>query len=214
MFPKKGILRVLLIILAIAVSGSIIAQVTNQINLADVWSSSGLKQKPGNLKSSPNQINRDFFNNPNEIPDEIAYGQVFRELEDLNKKADDEEKRNNRDGTKFRNLYKEVAQLSNKQARDLDRIAHQTLQRLIPIENRAKQIIDRIHAKTPNGRLQPGQAPPMAPPELEQLDEQQKNIILQGVTELSQNFGQAEFARFADFVNRKIKTGIKKMDSK
>ena len=54
----------------------------------------------------------------------------------------------------------------------------------------------------------------MAPPELEQLDEQRTSIILQGVTELRQNLGEIEFAKFTDFVNRKVKSGIQKIDKK
>jgi hypothetical protein len=112
---------------------------------------------------------------------------------------------------KFRNLYKEMAGLSEPQARDLDRIAHQTNQRIKQLDNRARQIINQIRSRVPGGRLQPGQAPPMPPPELEQLSEQRKAIILQSVGELRNNFGEAEFARFNDFVNRKVKAGIKKV---
>jgi hypothetical protein len=79
------------------------------------------------------------------------------------------------------------------------------------LDNRAKQIIQQIRARTPNGKLQPGQVPPMPPPELEQLSEQRKTLILQSVGELRNNFGEAEFARFNDFVNRKVKAGIKKV---
>jgi hypothetical protein len=128
----------------------------------------------------------------------------------LNKKAD-QEQQNNRDGMKFRNLYQEMAGLNDPQARDLDRIAQQTNQRLKQLDNRARQIINQIRARTPNGKLQPGQVPPMPPPELEQLSEQRKTLILQSVGELRNNFGEAEFARFNDFVNRKVKAGIKKV---
>jgi hypothetical protein len=207
---KKIILRILLVMLVITISGVIVAQVSNQINPAEVWSPTGLKPKPNDLRVPQNRNNQADFTNPQDIPDEIAYGQVFRQLEELNKKAD-QEQQNNRDGMKFRNLYKEMAGLSEKQARDLDRIATQTNGQLRGLDQRAKQIINRIRAKVPGGRLQPGQAPPMPPPELEQLSEQRKALILQSVGELRNNFGEAEFARFADFVNRKVKAGIKKV---
>ena len=214
MFPKSVVLRILLVMLAIAVSGGIIAQVSNQIKQVDFWSPSGLKPKPDNLpKKNPNQIQREIFTNPADIPDEIVYGQIFRHLEELNIKADDEQ-RNNRDGSKFRGLYKVVAQLEEKEARTLDRIANQTNARLKQVDNRIRQIIDEAHAKTPGGRIPKGQPMPTPPPELDQLSEQRKNIILQGMMELRQNFGEAEFAKFTEFVNKKVKTGIKKIDPK
>jgi predicted transglutaminase-like cysteine proteinase len=210
MSHKRVVLRILLIVFAVALSGTIIAQVSNQINLADVWSPTGLKPKPNDLRVPPNRTASTIFTNPADIPDEVAYGQVFQQIEALNGKADFEQQ-NNRDGMKFRNVYKEKARLDERQARDLDRIAKQTNQRIKQLDNQAKQIIQRIRAKTPGGRLPQGQVPPMTPPELEQLTLQKKNLILQGVGELRQNFGEAEFARFADFVNQKVKPGIKKV---
>jgi hypothetical protein len=210
MLPKRIFLRILLVVFALVLGGIIITQVSGQINLADIWSPTGLKPKPNDLRVPPNRNQQNDFTNPNDIPDEIAFGQVFRQLEELNKKAD-QEQQNNRDGMKFRNLYKDMAGLSEKQARDLDRIAQQTNQRLKQLDQRAKQIINQIRSRVPGGRLQPGQAPPMPPPELEQLSEQRKTLILQSVSELRNNFGEAEFARFSDFVNRKVKAGIKKV---
>ena len=128
MFYMRKFFFLVAILATIAIGGTLIAQVSTQINFADVWSSSGLKQKPNDLRKNPNQIKRDFFTNPNDIPDDIAYGQVFRHIQELNGKAD-EEKRNNRNGEKFRNLYQEVAQIDEKQARILDNIAHETNQR-------------------------------------------------------------------------------------
>jgi hypothetical protein len=86
MLPKRVVLRLLLIVLAVAVSGTIIAQVSNQINLADIWSPSGLKPKPNEVRVPPNRNQQNDFTNPNEIPDEIAFGQVFQQIEELNKK--------------------------------------------------------------------------------------------------------------------------------
>jgi hypothetical protein len=210
MLPKRIVLRILLVVFALVLGGIIITQVSGQINLADIWSPSGLKPKPNDLRVPPNRNQQNDFTNPNEIPDEIAFGQVFRQLEELNKKAD-QEQQNNRDGMKFRNLYKQMAGLSDPQARDLDRIAHQTNGQLRRLDQRAKQIINQIRSRVPGGRLQPGQAPPMPPPELEQLSEQRKTLILQSVGNLRTEFGEAEFARFNDFVNRKVKAGIKKV---
>lgn len=70
MSHKKVVLRILLVIFVITVSGSIIAQVSNQINLADVWSSSGLKEKPPTLKPGNWMFNSPNTQSAQEIPDD------------------------------------------------------------------------------------------------------------------------------------------------
>jgi hypothetical protein len=86
MLPKRVVLRILLVVFALVLGGIIITQVSGQINLADIWSPTGLKPKPNYLRVPQNRNQQNDFTNPNEIPDEIAFGQVFRQIDELNKK--------------------------------------------------------------------------------------------------------------------------------
>ena len=214
MSHKRVILRILLVILVIAVSGSIIAQVSNQINLADVWSPSGLKQKPDTLKVIPKSTNLPNNNIPQGIPDDVVYSQVFRHLEELNRKADEDERVKGKDGKPLRNLYKDMAKLDEKEARILDQIAAKTNLETQKLDTRAQQFIAQVRAQTPDHKIQKGQPLPQPPPELEELDNQRTKVIMQAINELRTNFGEAEFARFSNFVNQKVKTGIKAANGK
>ena len=135
-------------------------------------------------------------------------------MPELNKKADEDEKVKNKDGKPLRNLYKDWAKLDERQARILDNIARKTNLETKRLDDRARQIIDEIRAQTPNRTLQKGQRPPLPPQELENLQNQRTALMMQAINELRANFGEAEFARFSQFVNQNIRTGIKIISGK
>lgn len=212
---KKGMFFFLVIFLmAIMVGSTLIAQVNNPFrpNVAEVSSPSGLRQAPEQLQKSKKDIPREIKIYP--IPDDIAYGQVFRHIEELNRKANEDEQGKGKDGSQLRNLYKNMAKLDERQARTLDMVAQKTNQELKRLDQQARQIIERIRAKAPNGRLAKGQAPPVPPPLLTELNDKRKNLILQAITELRANLGEQSFAKFHQFVEQNVKTGIKKRVSK
>ena len=214
MFRSKSNLSILILsLIAVIIGASVIVSSQNNQNRAEISSPTGLKQKPDNLKvpqNNPNQPNPGSKNIPNEIPDDVTYRQIFKHLEELNKKADNEERAKGKDGKKYRNLYKDTARLNEKQARTLDRVADQTYRELKKVDDRAKQVIDQIRAQTPNHRIERGQKPPLPTQELSDLSKQRKDVTLKAVNELRTNFGEAEFVRFSQFVNEKVKTGIRK----
>jgi hypothetical protein len=216
MSHKRFILRILLVILVIAVSGSIVAQVSNQIvrNYGEVYSPSGLQEKPATLKVGSKMSNPANNATLQEIPDDITYSQIFRHLEELNRKADEDERVQGKDGKQLRNLYKDMAKLDERQARILDNIAAKTNAETQKLDDRARQIISEIRAQTPNRTLQKGQAPPLPPQELENLSNQRTALIMQAINELKANLGESEFARFSQFVNQNVKTGIKNANGK
>ncbi len=65
-----------------------------------------------------------------------------------------------------------------------------------PVDTQAHQIIDNIHARTPGGRLAPGQQPPAVPPELTALQARRDSITLRHVQRLRTAWGDARFQRF------------------
>ena len=216
MSRKSYVLLSCVAILAIAaiIGSSVGAQVYDQINQngVRVWSPLGFKQKPNDLKEIPRGINQGA-NVSQDIPEDIVYGQVFRHIEELNRKADEEEQKGN-NGNKLRNLYKDTARLDDRQARLLDKIAKDANHELKKLDKRAREIIDQVRSRTPNGKLEPGQLPPAPPTELYELSSHRKNVILQAVNALRSDLGEAEFARFSEFVNQKVKSGIKRRNGK
>lgn len=204
------------LIVAAIIGSGVGAQVLNQFNQngTNAWSPSGLRQKPDDLKELPKGVGsqRDDLLSQ-DVPEDIVYGQVFRHLEELNKKADEEEQKGN-NGNKLRNLYKQMARLDDRQARALDKIVRGANQELKKLDHRAKQIIAEGRSRTPGRRLERGQAPPPPPAELSELSQRRKEVIWRAVGELRAEFGEGEFARFADFVERKVKPGIKKRGEK
>ncbi len=65
-----------------------------------------------------------------------------------------------------------------------------------PVDTQAHQLIDSIHAKTPGGRLAPGEQPPAIPPELATLQAKRDGITLRHVQRLRTAWGVDRFAQF------------------
>lgn len=183
-----------------------------------VSSPSKLKQKPPKVEKAANRKRQDTVNmssaeaNPEEqnIPEHIIYSQIFRHIQELNRKADDEESKG-KDGSHFRKLYKEMAKLDDKESKALDKITEKTNLEIEKLDKKARKIIEQHRAKTPEGKLEFGQLPPAPPAELVELSNQRKALILQAVGELRTEFGEEEFAKFKDFVEREVKPGIRKI---
>lgn len=211
MFKHRMILCVSgVIIFTIIIGGNIIVSSQNNQNRTEISSPSGVKHRPENLRVPQNVENPNNKYFPQDIPEDVTYRQMFKHIKELNQKADGDERQKGRDGRKFRNLYKDMASLQDKQARLLDRIADETNRELDKLDERAKQIIDQIRSQTPNRRIERGQKPPLPPQELFDLAQRRKDVTLRAINNLRQNLGNAEFVRFNSFVNERVKTGIKK----
>lgn len=206
---NKNLLRILLVILAITVSGTVIAQVSNHINLASVLTDQKLNDS---TQTNPSNLPVQNDISP-EIPVEVVYDHIFSHIDFLNNKATEEE-RNNLSGTMLRNRYKDEAKLDERQARSLDRIAYQTNQELKKIDQQVELIVKKVRANYPQGRVPQGQKPPLPPQELLDLDTQRTNLLLQAINNLRAEFGEAEFTRFTEFVNQKIRPKISIINKK
>lgn len=195
-------------------AGGLLARVSSQIDQSgvEITSPSGLREKPDGLANAPAGTDRrgDYSTEP--IPDDIVYGQIFRHIAELGRKADSEE-RKGRDGRKFRDLYKEKARLTEGQARILDNIARDTNISIRQIDARARQLIAETRARTPNRRIEFGQTIPSPPTELTELSNRRRDLILKAIWDLRQAYGEAGFLNFGVFVDADVKPGIKRMNT-
>jgi hypothetical protein len=63
-----------------------------------------------------------------------------------------------------------------------------------PVDSQAHNLIETIHARTPNGQLKSGEDPPSVPQELIDLQQERDAITLKHVNNLRTSFGNARFA--------------------
>jgi hypothetical protein len=197
--------------------GNSIAQKSDPQGQVTVSSPSGLKPKPADLdrttphgppQSNPRAEVPSGAPAPQDVPQYVVYGQVFRHIKELNKKADEEE-RQGRDGDHFRKLYKQMANLDDVETSELDRIAAETNDEIEKLNIRAKQIIAEIRAKHPDGKLAQGELPPAPPAELAELSAKRRDVILQARERIRSVFGENEFQRFDKFLQERMKPAIR-----
>lgn len=221
----KKRLIVTLLLLAFATSalaiGSNIAQRPEQQNRGqgDISSPSGLKPKPADLDretppqpAQPNPLAGQLPPQPEaaDVPEYVAYGQVFRHIKELHRKADEEE-RQGRDGAHFRKLYKQMAKLDDRQAALLDEVAAEANAEVEKLNQQAMKIIGELRARHPDGKLTPGEQPPAPPAELAELSAKRRDRINEARDRLRSVFGDEEFERFSEFVRQRVKPGIRRL---
>jgi hypothetical protein len=204
---------------ALALGGSSIAQKSADEKKATVSSPSGLKPKPEDTGAAPqpaqpNQQAPNPSSQPQDqtVPEYVVYGQLFRHIKELKKKADEED-RQGKDGTHFRTLYKRLAKLEEHQASLLDQIAAETDAEIEKLNKKAKKIIDEHRARHPEGKLAQGELPPAPPAELKTLSDERRNLILQSRERLRTIFGEEAFQKFDEFVQQRIRPGIRRLDA-
>jgi type IV secretory pathway VirB10-like protein len=205
---------------ALALGGISTAQQPANKDKATVSSPSGLKPKPeGDAKSAsqaaqPNTQAQNPTAQPKDqsVPEYVVYGQMFRHIKELKKKADEED-RQGKDGAHFRTLYKRAAKLEDHQAATLDQLADEVDREVEKLNRRAKKIIDEIRGRHPEGKLAQGELPPEPPAELKMLSDERRNLILHARERLRASFGEEAFQQFDGFVQQRIKSGIRRLDA-
>jgi hypothetical protein len=143
-----------------------------------------------------------------EVPKQIIYGILFREITAYRKKAD-ELSRNGEDATALRNHHKEKLKLTDEQSAELDRIVAESSRETEKLDGEAKRIIDAARARHPGGRIEAGESLPPPPPELGALQRQRDAVILAARGRLRSVFGEGEFNRIDDFLQQDISSKMK-----
>lgn len=191
------------------------ARSQEQENRATISSPSGLRPIPEEIRSAERLYRRP--ENPSTqagdqtVPPHIVYGHVFRHLKELNERANEEERRG-RSGAHLRTLYRRMARLDDQRASILDRIVAETNAEVERVDRRAIRIIRQIRARHPDGRLAAGEQLPTPPAELRQLSEERNNLILQGRDRLRSELGEEGFRQFDEFVQQRVRPGIRRLD--
>jgi hypothetical protein len=142
-----------------------------------------------------------------EIPDHVVYKHLFSHVLALKAKAEEAEKEG-KDATQFRTHFKRKAKLSDEEVQALNRVADEWQQEMLPIDARAKAVIQIYKAQFPGGQLPHGQAPPPPPPELRALSEQRDAAVLRARDRLKTAFGETEFNRFHGYVRDRITPNV------
>jgi hypothetical protein len=148
-----------------------------------------------------------------DIPDEVAYRHLFRYVAAIKKQAEEAE-RHGKDASSYRTHFKRLANLSDYHAQALDDAATQYMTEVLPVDLRARQLIEAYRAQYPNGKVPHGQNPAPPPAELEKLREERDAITLRHRDNLRGAFGDEEFNDFHNkFVKRRIAQSIQPAES-
>jgi len=153
------------------------------------------------------------------MPPELAYWALFQEIQALKDK--DSESLAQGETTNFKNsFYANRLGLETSQFAAVDAAATECLTNLQPIDQSAREIINKYRAQFPKGELkqispssppnkqQPArpqksfQSLPPVPAELKQLQNQKNQIILNAKEKIKQSLGQTEFADFDSSVQK------------
>lgn len=147
-------------------------------------------------------------NNARAIPEQVTWLFLFRQLAALEDKAREAENKGE-DGSRYRTLYKRIANLTDQQNDMLMRTALDCMTEVRIKDALAKQVITRLRAKRQLD-INPAKAPDApAPisPELTDLQKQRDEIILRHRENLRNGFG-IDFDRFEAFVRQNITSNI------
>ena len=153
---------------------------------------------PPQMNSQPQRI---------PAPTAVVYSALFHHVADVIQQAD-ETQRQGKDASSLRALFRDKANLSDVQARDLDRIATDCVREVSAQDARAQQIIGAFKARFPPGRLPPGVKLPPPPPELKQMQAERDAMILRARDRLRLALGEEGFQRFEGFVTERVASGI------
>lgn len=143
-----------------------------------------------------------------DVPPEVIYGILFREISAFEKKA----KKREEDGEAanfLRKHHKEKFKLKDKEAKDLKQIALKTDAEVEAVDVQAKVVIAEVRARNPEGVIRPGEHVPSPPLRLRRLQEQRDGIVIAGREQLRSKMGDAAFQRFDEDVRQEIKRKMK-----
>jgi hypothetical protein len=100
----------------------------------------------------------------------------------------------------YRVMFQRSANLSDEEARALNQIADNCMQKVTELDKRAREIIAAHRAENQSRNVARGDPLPPPPAELSQLQQDRNNVILQAVEQIRIAFGDTEFNRFDEYV--------------
>jgi hypothetical protein len=139
------------------------------------------------------------------IPEPVTWLFLFRQISTLEDKAQAAESKGE-DGSRYRTLYKRIANLTDGQNSFLMQSAISCANEVKIKDDLARQVTTRLRAQQP--ALTPGTAPvPAAMPELAELQKERDEIIMRYRQNIKDVFGP-DFDRFEAFVHSSITSNI------
>jgi hypothetical protein len=142
------------------------------------------------------------------IPEHWMYWHLFEHKVMLDKKAVELD-RQGKNGSVFREHYKTSANLDDREAQILDRIAQETYDKVTAQDARAKKLIDEIRAMGRGGFDKPGELKPELIARLKAMQKERDEMVMAGVSSLRNEFGPAESTYFNLFVKERIGPSFK-----
>jgi hypothetical protein len=137
------------------------------------------------------------------VPKPVIYSILFREMRSFQQQAHEMELQE-RDATALRKFHQNKFQLTDDQNAALARIASANERDVTRLDRKAREIIDAVRARHPNGRLAEGETLPPPPAELKALQAQRDAAMLQAREQLRAAFGAAKFAQFDETLQQEI----------
>ncbi len=133
-------------------------------------------------------------------PQARVYDHVFRQINGLEKAADDADvKGNHGKANGYRKHFQNKFGLKDNEATVLKGHAKALAQKLANQDKKAADIIQRERKKFPGGRMPKGQKPPAAPPELDGLWTERTQMITDEVDGLKRDLGADTFSKLDKF---------------
>lgn len=134
-------------------------------------------------------------------PPDVIYGILFRTVSHLHKKSD-ELARQGKNPALLRDYYKNLTKLDDRENELFNQVASNAETAIEKLDAAAEKIISAERARHPGGKLKPGEAAPLVPQSLKELDAQRTATILRAREQLRQAFGDAEFQRFEGLLTK------------
>lgn len=153
------------------------------------------------------QVSQSSQDEPPEIPDHIAYRHLFNHVVAFRKEADKAE-REGKDAEPYKGFFRRKAELSEDQAAVLDEIARECSKEVKGLDTKAKSIVDGYLAQYPGGQVPHGEKPAPRPTGLREMAQERDELVLRCRDRLRAALGEGEFARFNDFVKRRIAPNV------
>jgi hypothetical protein len=165
--------------------------------IAIVWTPARSKSKLNQTGNSVNAVK--------ELPPQVIYNMMFHHVVWTQKQASELEKQG-KDGSIFRNRYKNYAKLTDVESNLLNQVASEITNQVKEIEAQAKPLIEAARAE--RKMKQEFSAPPSLSPQLAALEKERTAAIIAGVDRLKNAYGAQRFIDFETVIREQIGKNI------